>query len=134
MVDKVCCILYSRINDEVNFLIMHRNNWWNGWELIRGDINEKESAFAAALRVVNEETKLNIEKVTPLSFSYSYDYMKELSVINVNVSCFAGKSDDLKVMLSSEHNHYKWVNYDDAKKMLDFDEQKKLLEFFIKAF
>jgi 8-oxo-dGTP pyrophosphatase MutT (NUDIX family) len=119
-------------NKEANFLILHRNNWWNGWELIRGDINPGEDAFKSALRAVNEQTGLNIGRVNSVPFNYSYEYMKDLKVIKASVSCFAAKSDDLSVNLSKEHNFFKWVNYETAMKMLDFDEQKKLLEFFKK--
>ena len=132
MVNKICCLIYSINNKELNFLILHRNNWWNGWELVRGDVNESEDAFQAALRVVNEQTWLNLEKVNPVPFNYSYEYMKELDVKNVDVSCFAAKSEELNINLSNEHNHYKWVDYENAMKMLDFGEQKKLLEFFKK--
>lgn len=132
MVNKICCLVYSINNKELNFLILHRNNWWNGWELIRGDVNESEDVFQSALRIVNEQTWLNLEKVSSVPFNYSYEYMKELDVKNVDVSCFVAKSDELNINLSNEHNHYKWVDYETAMKMLDFDEQKKFLEFFKK--
>jgi 8-oxo-dGTP pyrophosphatase MutT (NUDIX family) len=133
MINKICCLVYSlNNNNELNFLILHRNNWWNGWEFIRGDINNEEDAFKAALRAVNEQTGLNIEKVNPISFNYSYEYLKELNSKKTEVSCFAAKSLDSEVNLSNEHNFYKWVDYETAMKLLDFDEQKKLLEFFKK--
>jgi 8-oxo-dGTP pyrophosphatase MutT (NUDIX family) len=132
MVNKLCCLIYSINNKEINFLILHRNNWWNGWEFIRGDINNSEEVYNAALRVVNEQTWLNIEKINPVPFNYSYEYMKGLTGKKVDVSCWAAKSDELKINLSKEHNYYKWVNFNTAMKLLDFDEQKKFLEFFKK--
>ncbi|MFA5303976.1 MAG: NUDIX domain-containing protein [Candidatus Nanoarchaeia archaeon] len=132
MVNKICCLVYSIVNNEPSFLILHRNNWWNGWELVRGDINEPEDAFMASLRIVNEQTWLNLAKVSPVPFNYSYEYLKGLEVKKADVSCFAAKSEELTINLSSEHNHYKWVDYETAMKMLDFGEQKKLLEFFRK--
>ncbi|MFA5333461.1 MAG: NUDIX domain-containing protein [Candidatus Nanoarchaeia archaeon] len=132
MVNKICCLVYSISNKELNFLILHRNNWWNGWELVRGDVNESEDAFLASLRIVNEQTWLNLEKVSSVPFNYSYEYLKDLEMKKADVSCFAAKSEELMINLSPEHNYYKWVDYETAMKMLDFAEQKKFLEFFKK--
>ncbi|MDD5054290.1 MAG: NUDIX domain-containing protein [Candidatus Nanoarchaeia archaeon] len=130
MVDKICCLVYSIINDELKFLILHKNNWWNGWEFVRGEIKKEEQAFQAAIREANEETGLNLEKVWPIPFKYSYEYLKGLNLINSNVFCFAAKAYDSIVNLSKEHDHYKWVDYDSALKLLDFEEQKNFLKFF----
>jgi len=90
----------------------------------------EENVKDAALREVNEETGLNIADVRIMPFNYSYDYLKGLNKVSAEVSCFAAKTDDENVTLSNEHNYYKWVDYDEAIKLLDYEEQKKLLELF----
>jgi len=132
MVDKICCLIYSIINNEPKFLVLHKNNWWNGWELVKGEVRADEDAFKAACREANEETGLNLEKVAPVPYNYSYDYLKDLDWISCSVSCFAAKSYDSLVHLSIEHDYYKWVDFESALKILDFNEQKNFLEFFKK--
>lgn len=122
-------MVYKKDYDEVKFLILHKNNWWNGWELVRGEKKEAESIQDAAMREVNHETGLNINKITPINFNYSYKYLKGLNKISASVSCFIAKTVDEMVTLSDEHNYYKWVSYNRALNLLEFEEQKKLLGF-----
>ncbi|MBN1923286.1 MAG: NUDIX domain-containing protein [Nanoarchaeota archaeon] len=128
MVEKVCCAIYRKNYDSVKFLILHKNNWWNGWEFVRGEAESSEGIMDAAVREVNQETGLNITDIKVVPFNYSYNYLKNLNYISAEVSCFLAKASDELVTLSSEHNHYKWVDYETAMKLLEFPEQKKLLE------
>jgi ADP-ribose pyrophosphatase YjhB (NUDIX family) len=99
---------------------------------VRGEKRIDESIHDAALREVNHETGLNITKITPINFNYSYSYLKNLNNINAEVSCFVARADDDLVTLSTEHNYYKWVDYENALMFLEFEEQKKFLEFINK--
>jgi hypothetical protein len=128
MAKKVCCIVYSIVNNEPFFLLMRRNNWWNGWEFIRGDVLENENPIDSANRAVNDCTGIVFECLNTLPFSYSYDYLKGLEKSETEVSCFLCKASSMNVLLSGEHDYYKWLDYDSAMKLLDFVEQKKLLE------
>jgi 8-oxo-dGTP pyrophosphatase MutT (NUDIX family) len=127
MADKICCLIYSVVDNKKLFLILHKNNWWNGWELVRGDVIKNESIADAAYREANEKTGLNLSKVISFPFNYSYEYMKNIDVINTHVSCFIAKATDINVSLSNEHNYYKWTDYETAMKLLDFEEQKAFL-------
>lgn len=129
MVDKLCCVVYRKDYDGIKFLLLHRDNWWNGWELVRGDIFDKECVNDSVIREVNQSTGLNIGRITSINFNYSYEYLKELNYIDTNVSCFVAKASDEFVTLSDEHNYYKWANHEQALKLLEFEEQKKLLSF-----
>lgn len=132
MVDKVCCIVFKEGINGKEFLILHKNNWWNGWEFVRGELMNNENATNAALREINHETGLNITNVKIVPFNYNYSYMKGLNNVDSNVSCFVAKAKDDLVTLSNEHNYYKWVDFNRAINLLDFNEQKKLLEFIMK--
>ncbi len=127
MVSKVCCIIYRKDYDGLKFLILHKNNWWNGWEFVRGESESGESIQSAALREVNHETGLNITNIRVVPFNYSYDYLKGLNQVNASVSCFIAQANDELVTLSEEHDYYKWVDYNRAMNLLEFTEQKKLL-------
>ena len=71
MVKKICCIVFRREHDGVKYLILHKNNWWNGWEFVKGEKNENEGVEECAVREANEETGLNIVKVEQIPFHYS---------------------------------------------------------------
>ena len=131
---KICCIVYTILNSEIKFLVLHKNNWWNGWELVRGDLTNNEDYNYGIIREVNLVTGLNIDNINNFHFNYSYDYLKELNRVNANVSCFVAKSDDLMVTLDKEHDYYKWISFNSAMKLIDFDEQKKMLELFYNKF
>lgn len=128
MASKVAIAVYSIVNSEPVFLVVRRNNWWNGWELLRGDILSGENPQESAERIVKESAGIIAEKLRALPFNYSYDYLKGFEKSEAEVSCFLCKASSMNVLLSSEHDYHKWLDYDSAMKLLDFVEQKKLLE------
>lgn len=133
MISKVCCIVYNKLGENINFLLLHKSDWWKGWELIKGDVKENENVFDSAIREVNEATSLNLNNFKNINYNFNYSYLKGLNFKNVEINSFAFKSNEFNVILNNEHDYYKWVSFDRAIELLDFDEQKKLLEFFNKS-
>jgi dATP pyrophosphohydrolase len=101
--------------------------------MVSGKIKENETAYNATLREIKEETGLTPEKfwVAPTVNSFyspDKDYICLLPVFAAKVKF------DSEVTISNEHTEYKWVNPDDAKKLLAWDGQRKSVDVIVDYF
>lgn len=122
-------VIHTHLNGSM-FLLLHRSSPYlkGTWQMVSGAIKEGESAPAAALREVFEETKLVPHRL------YSADaveifYKKSADKI-LFVPVFIAFIDALeaKVQLSpEEHDDYEWGALDIAQERLAFAEQKRIV-------
>ena len=84
--------------------------------LVGGRVNPEESFFDALAREVKEETGLKVDVVKPVYVGEWWPNIKgqKSHIVAVFVLCNAHTN---KVVLSDEHDDYKWV---DAKKLPEF--------------
>lgn len=86
------------------------------WELPSGKKEDLETAEASLIREVKEETGLDIIPIIPFNvFNYQIekiDVIKDSTQINYLVKP-VNDQDKLNVILSDEHQDYKWVGIDE---------------------
>jgi dATP pyrophosphohydrolase len=131
-------IFRQTTENSIEFLLLKRSDgekYSNIWQMVTGSINENEKAYEAALREIKEETGL-----TPIQFwvvpnvnsfyEPSQDYICHVPVF----AALVDKNSPIKI--SEEHNQYKWVNLDEAKKLLAWRGQRvsvdTIYEYFTK--
>ncbi len=128
----VFIIVYSRIKNQIYYLILKRKRHWKGWEFPKGGIEKREKISDAIKREVKEETGLNALKIKKFNISGRYKYDKDYP----NRKGFGGQSFSLydvevekkKVKVDGyEHSDYKWVDFKEAIKKLKWPNQKKCL-------
>lgn len=110
-------------------LLMKRTQSLAGaWCQIAGKLEEGETAWAAALRELKEETGL-----TPLAL-YSADiceqfYEADRDTITMAPVFLAIIDADDEVRLNEEHSEHCWVSFDDACDLVDFGGQRRCLHW-----
>jgi dATP pyrophosphohydrolase len=122
--------IFREQNGIIEFLILKRAPYQyypNLWQMVSGKIKENETAHAAALREIKEETSLAPEKfwVAPTVNSFyapDDDYICMIPVFAAKVNY---KSE---IKLSSEHVEYKWVTPEEAKNHLAWAGQRKSVD------
>lgn len=128
--------IFREQNGDLEFLLLKRAPYQyypNLWQMVSGKIKDNETAYKTALREIEEETGLIPEKfwVAPTVNSFyspDGDYICLLPV-------FAAKVEyDLEVILSKEHSEYKWVNPEEAKKLLAWEGQRKSVDVIVDYF
>ena len=126
------CHIVNIQNQTPNYLLLKRSKnkvYPKIWQCVTGKINLNETPIEAALREVNEETKLS-----PISL-WSIDYVNQYYDPNNNsmnlIPVFGMLVDQTKITLSEEHQEYKWLSFNDAKNKLLWTNQKKGLEYFV---
>lgn len=120
------------LNSKQELLLMHQtaNKYW---EFPKGKQENKETIWETAIRELKEET--GITKFTRLRrFKEIIEYRfqaPEKIIIEKKVVYFLLRTPQA-VKLSAEHDAYKWVNLQTAKKYVKHKNQLQLVERLIK--
>jgi len=128
--------IFREQNGILEFLLLKRAPYQyypNLWQMVSGKIKENETAHAAALREIKEETNLIPEKfwVAPTVNSFyapDGDYICMLPVFAAKVNYFS------EVQISSEHVAFKWVTPEEAKNHLAWEGQRKSVDVIVDYF
>ncbi len=130
IVQKV--VLGGVIIEDNKILILQRNmneDIYPGlWELPSGKKENLETAEIALIRELKEETGLEVEPIIPFDvFNYQIektDIIKDSTQINYLVK----NKSELKVILSDEHQDYKWISQNEINFYNLSDSTKNVIE------
>lgn len=128
--------IFRTNGSDLEFLLLKRadNERYPGiWQMVTGSVNENEKAFAAALREIKEETGLVPKKFWIVPNVNSF-YSPERDIV-IMIPVFAAQvSENSKVIISDEHSEFKWLNKDDAKKLLAWNGQRNSVDTIYQYF
>jgi dATP pyrophosphohydrolase len=123
-------------NGELEFLLLKRASYqWfpDLWQMVSGKVKDNEKAYQSAIREVLEETGLRPNRLWVIP-NVSTFYLAEDDSINF-VPVFLVQVDfDSIVKLSSEHSDFKWVSFEQAKKLLAWPGQRRSIEIINEIF
>ncbi len=128
--------IFREKDNDIEFLLMKRaksESYAGVWQMITGKVRGNEKAFETALREIKEETALIPEKFWVVPFVNSFYSHDDNSVCMVPVFAALVRSNS-DIIISSEHSEYKWVNKDQAKKMLAWQGQRTSVETIYEYF
>lgn len=104
------------------------------WQGLSGGVEDNEELADTVKREVYEETGIKVNNVIKL------DTISSIPGINVNKNfnyknniyvvyeyAFGININDEDIKLSDEHEEYRWVNYEEAIKLLKYDSNKTAL-------
>lgn len=84
------------------------------WDFPKGEVDTGEDFLEAALRELKEESHLELKELL-----FKGDFIETEKYSKGKIArYYAGLVFDSEVKISSEHHQYKWVCYDDARKIL----------------
>ncbi len=114
----------------IEFLLLKRSEseiYPGIWQMVSGKIKAGEKAFETALREIKEETGLTPVKLWAAPNINSFyqadkDYISFLPVFAALVN------PDDEVTISKEHSEFKWVEIEEAKKILAWEGQRKSVD------
>jgi len=116
-------------NKEEKFLIIHRTSTTpsnpNKWDFPGGDLNFGEDTINGLIREVKEETGLEIKDAEPFDVE---SHINEKDEFWVTIA-YKGKTDSDKVILSFEHDEFKWATFEE---FLNLESPDKLRRFIKK--
>ncbi len=97
------------------------------WDIPGGTVEPDELIEKGAVRECLEECSITIPEES-LKLIYTTRDIVDNNKILVNWLIFSGFTNQDKVVLSYEHQEYKWVNLEQAIKLIAYDRQKLALE------
>lgn len=126
--EKSCgVVLFSKKNGKTIFLLLHYPG--GHWDFVKGHVDEGEEETATALRELWEETGITQATfIAEFREQISYSYKRSGRLSRKEVVFFLAETDQTEVTLSHEHKGFKWLPYDEAKKLLTFDNAINLLD------
>lgn len=125
---------YRKVNTEYEFAIFLRDDM-KIWQGVCGGGEEGETIIETAKRETFEEAGLSyesefmqLETITMIPVvSVKGNFYWGEDVFLVKEYCFGVDATDQEIKLSDEHPEYRWLNYDEAKKILKWDSDKTAL-------
>lgn len=117
------------IDDKVKFLILKRasdENYPNIWQMVTGKIRDDEKAFETAIREICEETGLDVKELYVVP-KVNLFYNSEDNSSNL-VPVFLAIVDKDEVILSPEHQEYRWVRKKEAKSLFAWPGQSESVD------
>ena len=98
------------------------------WDFPKGHIEDNESELETATRELQEETGIDDFKlIENFRQKITYDVHKNNAVIPKEVIFFLAESSTKSVQLSSEHQNYRWLDFDLAHDRLTYSNAKEVL-------
>ena len=131
---SVGAFIYKIEKEEILFLLVYseRNNEWG---FPKGHVEPNETELETAKREINEETGItDIEFIKNFRCTDTYKIKGTLSttkdrIIDKNVIYYLARTrENFKGSIDEEISQGKWLNCDQAIKLLKYDNQKKLLK------
>ena len=116
-------------NNEVLIMSRKEDDFMGGIdELPSGNMESGETIYEALIREVKEEANLDIEKVTSYINSFDYVSGSGKKARQFNFAVTVKSTDTIKL---TEHDSYKWLSIDEARKNAKItDEVKFALEIY----
>lgn len=112
-------------DQEGKILMLKRSDFENFdkgfWDLPGGRLERKENMLHGLVREINEETGLIINDMQLIN-SWTYKPNENLKIKGFTFYC---KKYVGKIVLSKEHNDYKWLSYDEIIKIDAHNNLKK---------
>ncbi|MGC9204926.1 MAG: uracil-DNA glycosylase family protein [Candidatus Micrarchaeia archaeon] len=96
-------------------------------DIPKGHIEKGESAEQAAHREIKEETGLEVKFIAFFKRVNKYFFYEGKDKIVKTVTLFLAESNRNKVIVSSEHSGYKWLDYSSAMHELRYKDMKVLV-------
>ena len=105
------------------------------WQGIAGGGEDNESPIEAAKRETSEEANIPASETYFLLKTISSEPVYHFTARNLWPNnqyvipgyYFAVEASNIEIALSYEHLEYKWVNYDDGRKLLNWEDDKTAL-------
>ncbi|MEM4702949.1 MAG: NUDIX domain-containing protein [Candidatus Pacearchaeota archaeon] len=129
--EKSCGAIVFRRDKEIKFLILYRKpgeHFRASWDFPRGNLEGSETEEEVARREIREETG-----ITDLSFykfrdtiNFFYKFQGEL--IKKYITYLLAETKQKEVILSVEHQNYRWCTYDETLNTLTHKSSKETLK------
>lgn len=129
--ERVCVVLYKRVDGTPRYAVLRRVKDWEGWELVKGRMEEtpEETARQEVAEEAGIEDLVALEEV---DHELEWTYEDDGDDVHVTCHCFLAEAPaDAHVSVADnpheEHEHGYFLNVRDARDILTYDDQREFL-------
>ncbi len=123
-----------RQGDGWQVLLMQRAESLVGaWCQVAGKLEDGETAWAAAVRELREETGLTPQTLYSADICEQF-YEPDRDAITMAPVFVALIDPSEEVRLNAEHTDHRWVSFDDARALVEFGGQRRCLRWIEEEF
>lgn len=98
------------------------------WDLPKGKLEDSETKLEAAVRELKEETDLEVEILPGFERTIHYIFRgHDKDLIDKEVTFFVGKALTTEVVISFEHQEYKWTSLAETVTYLRYDNARQII-------
>lgn len=109
------------------FIILHKKG--HHWSFPKGHPNQGEDPKQSAIRELQEETALSVEKILQEeSLVESYSFYRDKCKVQKTVYYFPAIVSGEASLQEEEIQDGKWVSFDEAKKILTYSETRHICD------
>ena len=122
-------IIVTFNTSRIHYLLLHYGR--GHWGFPKGNIEAEESAIQAAVRETEEETGLtNLTVINGFREKIEYHYRRNQKLVHKEVVYFLAETTAKEdtVLLSYEHSGFKWVEFNEALKLLTYENDRHILQ------
>ncbi len=125
-------VIFRKEGEEIKYLLLfyhsgiRRKNSF--WDFSKGHIEKEEDEITTAKRETKEETGLD-DLVFFKDFEEKIQYFFKFKeqTISKTVVFFLAETNNKNVIISSEHEGFKWLSFEEALKLLTFQNGRDIL-------
>ena len=120
-------VFFRKIENRIEFLLLHYPS--GHWDLVKGHIENNETAKDAAKRESKEETGItDVKFIDEFEEEIEYYFKYDNQDIHKKVIFFLSETKQDRITLSDEHIDFIWLNFENAIKKITFDTAKQIVK------
>jgi len=118
-------VIVRKEKEPLFLLICNKGNW----DFPKGNIEKGEKELDTVKREVKEETGIDdIKIIGGFREVISYYYKRDGKLVSKDVIFYLAVTKTKDVVLSYEHEDYKWLTYEEAYNHLSFENSRRVLK------
>jgi len=123
-------VLYRIEDGKIKYLLLYKKKhlqYNESWDFPKGNVEEK-SEIDTVKREVKEETGIvDLTFIPSFKETLTFFYMKDSERVFKIVSVFLCKTNEPNVVLSKEHNGFRWCIYEEALRLASYKDSKEVI-------
>jgi 8-oxo-dGTP pyrophosphatase MutT (NUDIX family) len=128
--NSITAVIYDNMHKPY-FLILKRQKGWQGWEFVKGHINDNETEENAVKREIIEETGLQQVKSIKKLDGFEKKYTTNENTLNVHAVYLIEANMNIPINIPkgeiAEHSTYLWGDFDSCITKLTHENDKDIL-------
>lgn len=110
-----------------SYLLLHYKA--GHWGFVKGHRESGESIKQTVIRETKEETGIeDLQFLNGFKEKINYFFKRSGETVHKDVVYLLAKTKTKQIKLSKEHQDFKWLSYEEARKQLTHENAKKILE------